>query len=572
MLVFIYHQNPAVTGLFAKQYTLLFANFIHLYVRKSLLVLGLLLPFAALFAQHVSIHHSILPNSKASAGQYIQQKTAGMLGLSPMLATPQSQLYQITYRNVPIMGCQLSVVQGAEYTCIVAGLPAFDSFVSCSVPPDVWWPDTARKCFVPARVRKHLWYNVYTIENEKTVHTVDERRFLAIDTVVKAKVFAPDPVTTTATEYGKPLRDYQDSSYPDINAGMTEVWVACTYSADSFRLQTPLLAFANISDPKQESGVHKTLDFTRNQPGFEELNVFYHLQQLGQWWTALGFARYADTVQVDAHAFSGLDESVFNPLNNPPSIEFGTGGVDDAEDADAIVHEYTHAAFHAIVPGAYAGSQRQAVEEGVCDFMAVAYSNKYSTHQSAWVYNWDGHNEFWDGRNLINSKKFPASVTNFPHQDGEIFGAALYSLAQEIGYDTTVKLVFSALPLFISNISMPAAAELMLKTDSVLFGGKYRWPLIKALHQKGLLPLLQQTQAVAAEPMRLYNSAAFAVGLGNLVVRTATPQALQVLDACGKVVYESNEKAEETVLVCSDFKAGLYVLKMGTYSVKIVKF
>ena len=43
-------------------------------------------------------------------------------------------------------------------------------------------------------------------------------------------------------------------------------------------------------------------------------------------------------IDVDCHGFNGGDNSAFNPGTNPPSIVFGQGGVDDAEDADVIIH------------------------------------------------------------------------------------------------------------------------------------------------------------------------------------------------------------------------------------------
>lgn len=532
----------------------------------------MLLSFHFLGAQHSGHCSEIVASEGFHPQVWLQQKGFARFGIQLTAASKQSRLYAITYRNIPIYGCQLAVLKGKIRSVVTASFPWSDSFISTNLLPEIWFPDTALHAYFPAKIEKQGGIAVYRNLNGNGAVTLDERRFLQKDSSIKVKIFAPDPITATGTTYGNPLRDWNDSSNALLQAAMTEVEITCLFDADSFHLQTPLLRFSNISNPDMESGVYKSLDFDRSDPGFEELNVYFHLQELAKWWTALGFPDYADTVQVDAHAFEGLDESLFNPLLNPPSIEFGTGGVDDAEDADAIVHEYTHAAFHAIVPSGYAGSQRQAVEEGICDFVAVAYSNLYSAHQSSWVYNWDGHNEFWNGRNLVNNKVYPASITNFPHQDGELFGAALYSLSQELGYDTTLKLLFSAMPLFVSGISMTEAAALILKTDSVLFDAEYRWPVIKAFYPKGLLASLHTDTHVVSKQFEVLNSAAFARGDGNLVLYSSKPLNIQVFDVCGRMVYEYSGKSEKIELNPHAFKSGMYVVKMGDYSVKIVKF
>lgn len=532
----------------------------------------MLLSFHFLGAQHSGHCTEIVASEGFHPKVWLQQKGFARFGIQLTAASKQSRLYAITYRNIPIYGCQLAVLKGKTRSVVTASFPWSDSFISTNLLPEIWFPDTALHTYFPAKIEKQGGIAVYINLNGDRAITIDERRFLQKDTNIKVKIFAPDPITSTGTTYGNPLRDLNDSNYALLEEAMTEVEISCLFDTDSFHLRSPLLRFSNISSPDIESGVYKSLDFDRSEPGFEELNVYFHIHELAKWWTALGFADYADTVQVDAHAFEGLDESLFNPLSNPPSIEFGTGGVDDAEDADAIAHEYTHAAFHAIVPGGYAGSQRQAIEEGICDFVAVAYSNIYSAHQSSWVYNWDGHNEFWNGRNLVNSKIYPTSLTNFPHQDGELFGAALYSLSQELGYDSTLKLIFSAMPLFISGISMADAAELILKTDSVLFDARFRWSVIKAFYPKGLLASLHARSPDVSKKFEVHNTDAFARGDGNLVLYAFTPLNIQVLDACGKLVYEYSGKSEKTELNPQTFKAGIYVVKMGDYSVKIVKF
>ena len=75
-----------------------------------------------------------------------------------------------------------------------------------------------------------------------------------------------------------------------------------------------------------------------------------------------------DTLVVaDSHG-TMADNSYFA---NPSSLYLGTGGVDDAEDADVIVHEYTHfLSWNANQSnGSNATLERQAIDEGLCQFL-----------------------------------------------------------------------------------------------------------------------------------------------------------------------------------------------------------
>lgn len=402
------------------------------------------------------------------------------------------------------------------------------------------------------------------LSSGRVVQEMDMLRYFATDTSAAGKVFLPDPISSSRTTYGQVYKDRNDSAFALPYDQQFSVQLPARLHADTFTLYHPSIVFTELSPPLTPHAW--TLDsfvYNRQQPEFEEVNVFYHLLALQQWWKNLGFAAWCDTVQVDVHAYSGADESAFNPLVSPPSIEFGDGGVDDAEDADAIVHEYTHAASHAVRPGAYAGTQRQAVEEGICDFMAVCYSHRYNRHQPSWVYNWDGHNVFWAGRDLDNARVYPGSLTNQIHVDGQLFGAALYALSQEIGEDTAVALTLAALPFLGQGLSMPQAAQVLLQVDSLRYAAKFHWPLVKALYPRGLLPQVG-LQEVASPGVLVYNSAGFALGQ-PMWVQAPTAMDWQLLDAAGRMVLAGHDR--EFTLEPQHLVAGVYVLRIAGTSV-----
>lgn len=399
-------------------------------------------------------------------------------------------------------------------------------------------------------------------------------RYFDTDTVVKARVFLPDPLSTANKLYGGKYRDRNDSTYAEIEAEMFEKNMVCDFSNDSFRLRNRFLSFAEVSAPKSAAAVSKTpFLYYRDNQKFEEVNVFYHVNELMKWWEDLGFSAYFDTVVMDAHAYFGADESGFNPLANPPTIEFGDGGVDDAEDADVSIHEYTHCAFNHVIPKSNVGFQRQSIEEGVCYFMSVAYSQRYTSNQASSVYNWDGHNAFWNGRSLDNSKKWPMNLTNQIHVDGELFGAALYDLAQEIGFDSALVMVMEAMPLMVANMDMGVCAKLIWRMDSLFHQGRFSWPLIKAFYPRNLLPFLGIESTQKTYGMLLRNTHAFANGLGEIGLLAPENGTAIICNASGQTLISLDLTAGETyTLQPSKFKPGLYFFHWNGYSEKFLKF
>ena len=59
-------------------------------------------------------------------------------------------------------------------------------------------------------------------------------------------------------------------------------------------------------------------------------------------------------------------------------LRFGKGGVDDAEDAEVILHEYGHA-IHFAQNFSFASSQAGAISEGFGDYWAVTVANVVAT-------------------------------------------------------------------------------------------------------------------------------------------------------------------------------------------------
>lgn len=494
----------------------------------------------------------------------------------PIINLNQSVAYQLYYRGFPVRGNQLAVLYFSQRALVSAQYDRKMAFMPISDLPagNAEWISTG--LYQPYRLfhyRDSAGYRFF--RSADTAFCENQYRYASKDTSVQAYVFLPDPLSRANMLYGGSYKDGHDFNYPELAAQMVEKTLAVQFENDSFFLKNDWLSFKEISLPiYTEHATSKSKDFkyNRSQAPFEEVNIFFHLLELSKWWDSLGFAQYIDTVEIDAHAFSGAEESAMNPLVTPVTIEFGDGGVDDGEDADVAIHEMTHVAFNKVIPNSYNGTQRQSIEEGICNFMALAYSLKYTSNQPGWVYNWDGHNEFWSGRNLNNQKIFPIHITNQPPVDAELFGAALYDLGGYVGFDSAVALVMRTMPLMVSGINMREAALLLLQVDSAANGGRMHWDLVKALWPHGLLPSASLAD-LPQKTMMVKNTEAFALGIGNASVSVAPYGELQIFDVRGRWIRTITAAAQPNVsLNPADFPSGIYLLRCGEFAARIAKF
>ncbi|MCB0756503.1 MAG: hypothetical protein KDB98_12965, partial [Flavobacteriales bacterium] len=197
------------------------------------------------------------------------------------------------------------------------------------------------------------------------------------DSTVTLWVFNPDPLTTAGQNYGAPYADASDNDVLELNGERTAVQAKATYDAGTFSLANEHVAIQELSLPDVQPATSSVPEFnyTRSEDGFEDVNAFYHITNFQEYIQSLGFNDIVNyQIAVDVHALNGADNSNFNSGFNPPRLQFGEGGVDDAEDADVIIHEYGHAIMHSAAPGTNNGTQRRALDEAVGDYFASSYS------------------------------------------------------------------------------------------------------------------------------------------------------------------------------------------------------
>jgi hypothetical protein len=114
--------------------------------------------------------------------------------------------------------------------------------------------------------------------------------------------------------------------------------------------------------------------YTRHDDRFEQVMAYFWVDQAQEYLRSLGFDGVHSRAIVDQPLDVKIDQ--FGGDNSyqtdkPYRLRFGKGGVDDAEDAEVIVHEYGHAVHQSQVPGFGASVQAGSIGEAWGDYLAV---------------------------------------------------------------------------------------------------------------------------------------------------------------------------------------------------------
>ncbi|MCU7821384.1 M4 family metallopeptidase [Kitasatospora sp. DSM 101779] len=222
--------------------------------------------------------------------------------------------------------------------------------------------------------------------------------------------------------------------------------------------------------------------FTRDADQFEQVMAYFWVNEAQEYLQGLGFGSELpganDRVQPVRINQWGSDNSFFTDKKD--EIRFGKGGVDDAEDAEVIVHEYGHAVHEAQVPGFGASPEAGAIGEAFGDYLAVAVGAaadaKYgwsSLTPEACVADWDSTG-YTAGpvhclRRLDTGKVYGDKVGEV-HADGEIWSQALYDIRKALGARTADRIIVNAQFSFAPDTSFSAAALATVDTARRMYG------------------------------------------------------------------------------------------------------
>jgi Zn-dependent metalloprotease len=233
-------------------------------------------------------------------------------------------------------------------------------------------------------------------------------------------------------------------------------------------------ASSSASKKRVSSPTHQFL-FDRSSNGFSETMGYYSLDFAQQRIQALGFTG-AKSINARQQVFSidryHKDNSFYSVSSK--EIAFGTGGVDDAEDAELIWHEYGHSIQDNLVDRFGTTAESGAMGEGFGDYWSGTLGEQYNTislngvPEKVCLAEWDS-TTYRTGtptclRRLDGNKHYPEDMVGEVHDDGEMWSAALWLIRSVLGADRADRVILQHHVLLTKDATFNMAGHALIET------------------------------------------------------------------------------------------------------------
>lgn len=303
------------------------------------------------------------------------------------------------------------------------------------------------------------------------------------------RVFNPNPVVTLQNNS---LRDQNNSAAAVPSNGYSVVTLLGLDSSGYLRG-----SYANATAKlKRDNAFASNLSFQydRSNVRFEQVMAYYHIDRTQRYIQSLGFANVNNRQQTVVANGTTADNSFYSPSTK--QITLGTGGVDDGEDADVIVHEYGHSVQDNQVPGFGSTSEGGAMGEGFGDYLAFTMSEAGQTGSyRACVAEWDATSYSSSTppclRRLDGNKVYPTNIANEVHADGEIWSRALYDIWNAQGKTIADRLVLQSHFYLTPSANFTAGANAIITADRALYSGTHETSLRSIFSARGIPVTIQ---------------------------------------------------------------------------------
>jgi zinc metalloprotease ZmpB len=306
------------------------------------------------------------------------------------------------------------------------------------------------------------------------------------------QVFLPNPVASLGDQS---LTDQKDADYAALQPAYKVV--ALTNLDGSGYLNGD---WANIRSETGDPAFSSTNTFiyNRSDDRFEQVMAYYWVTAAQKYIQSLGFGSTRRPVNMESQDVRinqlGYDNSF--SWDKKDYLRFGKGGVDDAEDAEVILHEYGHAILDSqSTPfGAFGASlQAGAIHEGFGDYWAVTVSDVVApTDDPACVADWDSVSYTSATphclRRVDTNLHYPEDLNGRVHHDGQIWSRALWDIRNALGHVRADTIILEAQFSFPHDASMPAAAEEVVNAAQRLYGPGVAHTVRAAFEARGILP------------------------------------------------------------------------------------
>ena len=308
-----------------------------------------------------------------------------------------------------------------------------------------------------------------------------------------ALVFVPNPVQSLGNES---LTDQKDSDAA-VPADAYHSVVLTNLDGSGFLRGN----YANVysSTGNLAFSPTNTFAYTRSQDEFEQVMAYYWMTEAEKYIQSLGFGSSLPPINnepQDARINQlGADNS-FETDHPKDELRFGKGGVDDAEDAEVILHEYGHA-IHQSQGFNFDPEENGAISEGFGDYWAVTVSDVVSQALKVpeqeplpCVMDWDATSYTSTVphclRRLDTNLHYPADLNGEVHHDGQIWSRALWDIRQALGNIHADTIILQGTNGY-TGTTMPDLANRTVAAAQQLYGNAAAAAVRHAFVNRGIL-------------------------------------------------------------------------------------
>ena len=304
------------------------------------------------------------------------------------------------------------------------------------------------------------------------------------------RVFLPNPV---ADLQDQTLTDQKDADYPALQPAYHIVTLTNLDGSGFLRGD-----WANVVSETGNPTFSptNTFHYNRHDDEFEQVMAYYWVTEAQKYIQRLGFGtgalRPINKEPQDVRINQWGQDNAFS-WDKKDLLRFGKGGVDDAEDAEVILHEYGHAIQDSQqTPSGFGFSiEAGAIGEGFADYWAVTVTDVIApTPDAPCVADWDSVAYTSTVphclRRVDTNLRYPQDLNGRVHHDGMIWSRALWGIRRAIGHvaaDTVILEAHFGMP----NPTMPELAERTVATARRLYGAGTAGKVRNAFEARGIL-------------------------------------------------------------------------------------
>lgn len=418
----------------------------------------------------------------------------GMIGVH---LTPSGYVHAVVNSSVPVSALksvQPRVTADHVYAAMLAELgqgrsaPSllYDSRRALVVYATPWEARLAWQITIPAREPLGTWEAFWDTQTGQRLSAYVDRNYYAGGV---GRVFVSNPVAMLGKN---DLTDQRDSAAAVPESAYVEVTLSGLDSSGFLTgpyVNTRLTA-NRINRPDRD---FRHLNRSHS-PGFEEVQTYWSVTDSQQYIRSLGLYNVVNySIPCNINGIAADNSFYISDGGGRGRLIFGAGGVDDAEDAEIIWHEYGHAILDHQVPNM--NQNFDGMGEGWADYWACTNAARHPSADHA-IY--DPAEGEWDAvsynpgnppflRRVDTDSRYPQDRHSDPHVTGMIWSRALWDIRRSLGHEVADRLFLEGNFLMPFAPTLPQAAQAMLQADKTMTEGSNQAVMRAAFEARGLI-------------------------------------------------------------------------------------